>query len=216
MFNSPQDWRCSRSWCRSWWCRWRCWSSKRSPCSCCNSPCSTIRFCPPGPGRFSSCSCKGCAERLWVSDKHVRRPSVARATYTHNIRTRRFRGQYYVRRRETDHVFRDMFGYIAGVHKRYVHIPRARVVWTVPFTSNRFAAGIMWPLEGMHPLLKNITFFFPLTMSVDAFRSMTSRNWTLSHPKVNQGFVSILSWIVIAVLISMLSLKFKQGIKAKK
>lgn len=82
--------------------------------------------------------------------------------------------------------------------------------------SQVFLSGIMWPLEAMHPLLKNVTFLFPLTMSVEAFRCMTSRDWGMSHATVRQGFASILAWIAIAILICMLSLKFKHGIKAKK
>jgi len=74
----------------------------------------------------------------------------------------------------------------------------------------------MWPLEAMDPILKKISFFFPLTLSVDAFRSITARNWELSHPIVMQGFISITLWIFVTILISILSLKFKQGIKAKK
>jgi len=74
----------------------------------------------------------------------------------------------------------------------------------------------MWPLEAMDPILKKISFFFPLTLSVDAFRSMTARNWGFFHPIVMQGFVSITVWIIVTILVSILSLKFKQGIKAKK
>jgi len=74
----------------------------------------------------------------------------------------------------------------------------------------------MWPLEAMHPVLKKISYLFPLTLSIDAFRSITARNWGLSHPIVMQGFISILVWILITILVTMLSLKLKQGIKAKK
>lgn len=79
-----------------------------------------------------------------------------------------------------------------------------------------FYSGIMWPLEAMHPILKSITIFLPLTMSVDSLRSMTAKNWGLSHPIVRQGFISILIWIMAGVLVSILSLKLKQGIRAKK
>ncbi|XP_001950287.1 ABC transporter G family member 23 [Acyrthosiphon pisum] len=82
--------------------------------------------------------------------------------------------------------------------------------------SQVFLSGIMWPLEAMDPILKKISLFFPLTLSVDAFRSITARNWGLSHPIVMQGFISITLWIFVTILISILSLKFKQGIKAKK
>jgi len=74
----------------------------------------------------------------------------------------------------------------------------------------------MWPLEAMDPILKKISYLFPLTLSVDAFRSITARNWGLTHPVVMQGYISIMIWIFVTILISILSLKFKQGIKAKK
>lgn len=77
-------------------------------------------------------------------------------------------------------------------------------------------SGIMWPLEAMHPILNKISILFPLTLSIDAFRSITARNWGIFHPVVMQGFLSILIWIVLSISISMLSLKLKQGIKAKK
>lgn len=79
-----------------------------------------------------------------------------------------------------------------------------------------FSSGIMWPIEAMHPIMKKISIFFPLTLSVDAFRSMTTKNWGIFHPVIAKGFISIIVWIFIAALISILSLKFKQGIKAKK
>ncbi|XP_026822728.1 ABC transporter G family member 23-like [Rhopalosiphum maidis] len=82
--------------------------------------------------------------------------------------------------------------------------------------SQVFLSGIMWPLEAMDPILKKISLFFPLTLSVDAFRSITARNWGLSHPIVMQGFISIVIWIFVTISVSILSLKLKQGIKAKK
>ncbi|CAH1720756.1 ABC transporter G family member 23-like [Aphis gossypii] len=82
--------------------------------------------------------------------------------------------------------------------------------------SQVFLSGIMWPLEAMDPILKKISLFFPLTLSVDSFRSITARNWELSHPIVMQGFISILAWIFVSIFVSILSLKLKQGIKAKK
>ncbi|XP_050423020.1 ABC transporter G family member 23-like [Adelges cooleyi] len=79
-----------------------------------------------------------------------------------------------------------------------------------------FLSGIMWPFEGMQSVLKEISKFLPLTLSIDAFRSMTARNWGIFHPVVAKGFASILIWIFLAVGISILSLKFKQGLKSKK
>lgn len=74
----------------------------------------------------------------------------------------------------------------------------------------------MWPIEGMNPYLKKITMFLPLTKSIEAIRSLNGRNWGISHPVVWQGFASILTWIVAAILITILSLRLKHGLRAKK
>jgi ABC-type polysaccharide/polyol phosphate export permease len=74
----------------------------------------------------------------------------------------------------------------------------------------------MWPIEGMNPYLKKVTMYLPLTKSIEAIRSLNARNWEISHPVVWQGFISILTWIVVAILITMLSLRLKHGIKAKR
>lgn len=74
----------------------------------------------------------------------------------------------------------------------------------------------MWPLEGMNVYLKKFTMFLPLTKSIEAIRSLNSRNFGISHPIVWEGFASILIWIVVAMLITMLSLKLKHGFKPKK
>ncbi|KAG5319387.1 ABCGK protein, partial [Pseudoatta argentina] len=71
--------------------------------------------------------------------------------------------------------------------------------------------GIIWPIEGMHPILKYISFLLPLTKSTDSMRSMLARGWAISEPSVYYGFISTLIWISIFMSLSILLIKFKKG-----
>lgn len=71
--------------------------------------------------------------------------------------------------------------------------------------------GIIWPIEGMHPLLKYISFLLPLTKSTESMRSMLAKGWTISEPTVYYGFISTLIWISIFMSLSILLIKFKKG-----
>lgn len=71
--------------------------------------------------------------------------------------------------------------------------------------------GIIWPIEGMHPLLKAPAFFLPLTKSTESLRSILQRGWPINDPNVYLGFVSTGIWILIFLTISILLLKFKKG-----
>lgn len=71
--------------------------------------------------------------------------------------------------------------------------------------------GIIWPIEGIHPLLKYISFLLPLTKSTESMRSMLTRGWPISEPTIYYGFIATLIWISIFMSISILLLKFKKG-----
>lgn len=71
--------------------------------------------------------------------------------------------------------------------------------------------GIIWPIEGMHPLVKPFSIFLPLTKSTESVRSIMQRGWMIDHPQVYMGFVSITIWIIIFLTLSILLLKFKKG-----
>ncbi|CRK97747.1 CLUMA_CG011125, isoform A [Clunio marinus] len=71
--------------------------------------------------------------------------------------------------------------------------------------------GIIWPIEGMHPLLKFPSFFLPLTLSTESLRSITQRGWPIEDPHVYIGFISTGIWILIFLTGSILLLKFKKG-----
>ncbi|XP_018405590.1 PREDICTED: ABC transporter G family member 20 [Cyphomyrmex costatus] len=71
--------------------------------------------------------------------------------------------------------------------------------------------GIIWPIEGMHPFLKYISFLLPLTKSTDSMRSMLARGWTISEPSVYYGFIATLIWISVFMSLSILLIKFRKG-----
>ncbi|XP_050483054.1 ABC transporter G family member 23 [Bombus huntii] len=71
--------------------------------------------------------------------------------------------------------------------------------------------GIIWPVEGMHKLLKIISYTMPLTMSTESMRAMLARGWSMSRSTVYNGFIATLCWICVLMTISILLLKFKKG-----
>ncbi|XP_032678844.1 ABC transporter G family member 23 [Odontomachus brunneus] len=71
--------------------------------------------------------------------------------------------------------------------------------------------GIIWPIEGMHPILKYISFLLPLTKSTESMRVILARGWPISNPTVYYGFIATFIWISIFMTLAILLLKFKKG-----
>ncbi|XP_066603783.1 ABC transporter G family member 23 [Prorops nasuta] len=71
--------------------------------------------------------------------------------------------------------------------------------------------GIIWPVEGMHPILRYISFVLPLTKSTESIRAMLARGWAISNPTVYEGFIATFIWISIFLTLAILLLKFKKG-----
>ncbi|XP_017765789.1 PREDICTED: ABC transporter G family member 20-like [Eufriesea mexicana] len=71
--------------------------------------------------------------------------------------------------------------------------------------------GIIWPIEGMHEILKYISYILPLTKSTESMRAMLARGWSISNPTVYNGFISTLIWISIFQTLAILLIKFKKG-----
>uniref|UniRef100_A0A1B6KFR7 Uncharacterized protein n=4 Tax=Graphocephala atropunctata TaxID=36148 RepID=A0A1B6KFR7_9HEMI len=76
-------------------------------------------------------------------------------------------------------------------------------------------SGMVWPMEGMHYVLKSVGWLLPLTLSTEAFRGISARAWGLSHPAVYRGFLSCLGWIVYFMLITVLIVKWRKGLGSK-
>ncbi|KAH8404302.1 hypothetical protein KR215_006683 [Drosophila sulfurigaster] len=71
--------------------------------------------------------------------------------------------------------------------------------------------GIIWPIEGMYPLLQFFTAFLPLTKPTESMRSILQRGWGMDNPTVYNGFISISSWVLVFLVFTILLLKFKKG-----
>ncbi|KAI4501773.1 hypothetical protein M0802_003108 [Mischocyttarus mexicanus] len=71
--------------------------------------------------------------------------------------------------------------------------------------------GIIWPVEGMHPVLKKISLVLPLTKSTESMRFMLARGWDMSRSSVYYGFISTFIWITIFLSLAILLIKFKKG-----
>ncbi|XP_034939310.1 ABC transporter G family member 23 [Chelonus insularis] len=71
--------------------------------------------------------------------------------------------------------------------------------------------GIIWPVEGMYPVLRAISFVLPLTKSTESIRAMLGRGWNIEEPTVYEGFISTFVWIILFQTLSILLLKFKKG-----
>lgn len=75
---------------------------------------------------------------------------------------------------------------------------------------------MMWPLEGMHWILRSVGWILPITLSTETFRALSARAWTITHPTVYKGFFSSLGWICFFLSITMLVIKRNKGLRAKK
>lgn len=71
--------------------------------------------------------------------------------------------------------------------------------------------GIIWPVEGMHPVLRAFSVILPLTKSTESIRAMLARGWGMDEPTVYEGFISTFVWIIVFQTISILLIKFKKG-----
>lgn len=71
-------------------------------------------------------------------------------------------------------------------------------------------SGVLWPIEGMHYLLRYIAVVLPFTQTTETARNIMHRGWDLTHATVYMGFLSIIVWTIIIVVIIILVLKYKK------
>uniref|UniRef100_A0A1B6CAU9 Uncharacterized protein n=1 Tax=Clastoptera arizonana TaxID=38151 RepID=A0A1B6CAU9_9HEMI len=64
--------------------------------------------------------------------------------------------------------------------------------------------GIMWPIQGMHWVLKSIVWAIPVQPAVETYRAIAERGWSITHPTVYMGFVSTFIWTIIFIVFSIL------------
>ncbi|XP_073971612.1 ABC transporter G family member 23-like isoform X2 [Rhodnius prolixus] len=80
-------------------------------------------------------------------------------------------------------------------------------VVTGSFTVTLFISGMLWPLEGMHPSIKLLSWIAPCTFSTQSLRSLSIRGWDLTNREVYLGFISSCLWMLVSTLIIYLQIR---------
>ncbi|CAG2175709.1 unnamed protein product [Oppiella nova] len=57
------------------------------------------------------------------------------------------------------------------------------------FYSYFLISGVIWPLEGMPPWLKTISYFMPQTLSIISLRNVMLKGWTIVYESVYLGLI---------------------------
>ncbi|XP_050422274.1 ABC transporter G family member 23-like isoform X2 [Adelges cooleyi] len=56
--------------------------------------------------------------------------------------------------------------------------------------------GLIWPMEGAHPVLRAFNKYLPLSASSETIGNLALRGWSIKHPAVQRGFVLNSFWII--------------------
>lgn len=68
---------------------------------------------------------------------------------------------------------------------------------------------MLWPLEGMHLLLKPIATILPMTTATISLRNIALRAWDMYHPGVYIGFLSTISWTLVFLILTFVTIKIR-------
>lgn len=71
-------------------------------------------------------------------------------------------------------------------------------------------SGVMWPLEGMHKVLRSISYFLPQTLAIRSLRNIMLRGWGISYFSVYIGFISTTTWIIIYLSLTTILFSLKK------
>lgn len=69
--------------------------------------------------------------------------------------------------------------------------------------------GAIWPLEGMHYVLRVIAIFLPITSSVEAYRSISVRSWSITYYQIYISLISLVVWTTIFAVLTIVMVKFR-------
>ncbi|XP_014245643.1 ABC transporter G family member 23-like [Cimex lectularius] len=70
-------------------------------------------------------------------------------------------------------------------------------------------SGAIWPLEGMHYILRYMSLILPITTSVECFRALSIRSWPITNPVVYGSILSLIAWIIIFASLTIVALRYK-------
>ncbi|CAB0020996.1 unnamed protein product [Nesidiocoris tenuis] len=72
-------------------------------------------------------------------------------------------------------------------------------------------SSMVWPQQGAHFVLWWFRWLVPVSYSVEALRALTVKGWTIIHPLVFKGYISVSAWIVLYCLAAHILLRLRKG-----
>lgn len=79
------------------------------------------------------------------------------------------------------------------------------------FYPNLLLSGVVWPIESMPKILRDISYILPETLACESMRSMLTRGWGITHPAVWPGFVSSIVWSIVFWILAVLVARFSRS-----
>ncbi|XP_014239916.1 ABC transporter G family member 20-like [Cimex lectularius] len=73
--------------------------------------------------------------------------------------------------------------------------------------------GIIWPIEGAHPIIRSWVWLFPVSPAVVSYKDISSKGYDLSYHTVYQGFISCIAWTAIFASTTLIIAKYKKARK---
>jgi hypothetical protein len=68
----------------------------------------------------------------------------------------------------------------------------------------------MWPIEAQPYLMKMMTFYFPVSRSVAAFREILIRKTDTLSPIVTEAYAVCTVWILLSIILAIILIKLKK------
>jgi hypothetical protein len=70
--------------------------------------------------------------------------------------------------------------------------------------------GLIWPIEAQPYLMKMMTFYFPASRSIAAFREILLRKTDILSPIVTEAYAVCAVWILLSIILAIILIKFKK------
>ncbi|KAJ8920069.1 hypothetical protein NQ315_011723 [Exocentrus adspersus] len=86
----------------------------------------------------------------------------------------------------------------------------ANTVLTGIFLPMMMLSGLMWPTEGMPPLLRFFAKCLPFTLSIESLRNVSKKGWNIFHSQVLHGIGVGMFWLIFFGVVSVYLIKTKR------
>ncbi|KAB0795144.1 hypothetical protein PPYR_11983 [Photinus pyralis] len=72
-----------------------------------------------------------------------------------------------------------------------------------------FISGTIWPTQCISPVLQGVSSIIPLTSAIESLRCIMIKGWGLNRPAVYKGFISLVIWITLLLITSMILMRVR-------